>query len=65
MSSLRINCVLILNKEKTSFIPKKLQNNFIPVTMGTRCYFGPSKSKIPIKLATTCNKIEQQQFAKK
>ena len=42
-TSLLIDCVLILNKEKTSFIPKKLQNNFIPMTMGTGCYYRPSK----------------------
>jgi len=46
-TSLLIDCVLILNKEKTSFKPKKLQNNFIPVKMGTGCYYGPSKSRIP------------------
>jgi len=63
-TSLPIDCVLILNKEKTSFIPKKLQNNFIPVTMGTGCYYGPSKSKIPIKLAMTCNKINSNSLPK-
>jgi hypothetical protein len=64
-TSLLIDCVLILSNEKTSFIPKKLQNNFTPVTIGTGCYYEPSKSKIPKKLATTCNKVEQQQFPKK
>jgi len=46
-TSLLIDCVLILNKEKTSLKLKKLQNNFIPVKMGTGCYYGPSKSRIP------------------